>query len=174
MLRGLVDNPSRPEHGLSVLHSCPRHPLAENRSRGFFFEVLRDQHFDQGLPGHAESLGLAVQQADHPQREVHVDAFLLVSRPAGLRESRYAVMSSPASNFLSSSLAFIDFNLFLPRWADGDDPDPLSPIGDDAGPMRFADRPTTKCLGSSTVRAGTSMSSGSFRGLGPRRSRCRA
>ena len=48
---------------------------------------------------------------------------------------RYFVMSSPLSNRLSKSLAFIKLHLFLPRATHRDDPNLLLSVSDNCGPV---------------------------------------
>src|SRR5690606_32780982 len=43
--------------------------------------------------------------------------------------------STPSSNFLSKSLAFIQLHLFFARASDRDQPNPPVPVGDDSRPM---------------------------------------
>src|SRR5690606_9797184 len=43
--------------------------------------------------------------------------------------------STPSSNFLSKSLAFILLHLFLATASDRDQPNPPVPVGDDSRPM---------------------------------------
>lgn len=61
-----------------ILSGIDRRRKIGFRSNTGLVKVTSDQHLDQGVPGHTQSLGFLVQQGNHPHRKVHIDALLLL------------------------------------------------------------------------------------------------
>ena len=76
-------------------------------------EPLGDAELDERLPGHAEPPGLAVERLDHPRGKIDVDALERELGRCALSQATSPDTSSPASNFLSNSRAFIGLDLTL-------------------------------------------------------------
>jgi len=98
-----------------------KHRLLRNLRRHAPFQALRDPDLDDTLPRPAKPPGFAIQRLHHPCREIDIHAPRLLQR-APVR-SRSSTTLSPASNFSSNSLAFIQCNLILARSPHRDQPD---------------------------------------------------
>jgi len=48
-----------------------------------FLKMLRNQNFNQRLPGNTQTTGLFIERLNHPDRKIHIDPLLLLLGPPG-------------------------------------------------------------------------------------------